>query len=128
LTVLRTGIDLVEVERLVELKIEIRQKFLERIFTVFELGDTGQSNELLASRFAAKEAVAKALGCGIGPVSWGEIEVRRDDQGDPILKLTGNAQKLAEEAGLTDWSLSLSHTAVYAVALVVGYGETELVD
>ena len=122
---LRTGIDLVEVERLAELQVEIRQKFLERVFTAYELEDAGRSDMLLATRFAAKEAVAKALGCGIGPVSWCEIEVRHNQEGDLTLKLYGNAQRIAEETGLQRWSISLSHTSEYAVALVVAYGEVE---
>jgi holo-[acyl-carrier protein] synthase len=73
----------------------------------------------LAGRFAAKEAVVKALGCGIGPVSWKEIEIRRGEQGQPVLKLHGNACQIAEEQGLETWSISISHTREHAVAVVV---------
>ncbi len=74
---LRSGIDLIEIARLEGIRPEIRERFLRRVFTIQELEDARDSNLHLAGRFAAKEAVAKALGCGIGPVSWQEIEIRR---------------------------------------------------
>jgi len=77
----------------------------------------------LAARFAAKEAVAKALGCGIGQVSWQEIEILRDDANAPVLHLHGAAQALADKIGLTTWSLSLSHTETHAIAFVAAIGE-----
>ncbi len=77
----------------------------------------------LAARFAAKEAVAKAFGTGIGHISWHEIEVCRGCSGEPILHLYGQAQKMAEEHHLSTWSLSLSHTQNQAIAIVVALGE-----
>ncbi len=73
----------------------------------------------LAARLAAKEAVSKALGCGIGKVGWRDIEITRDEQRRPLLRLHGPAQALAAEMGLVEWSLSLSHTHDHAVAVVV---------
>ncbi len=77
----------------------------------------------LAARFAAKEAVAKALGCGIGEVRWQEIEILRDDARAPVLYLHGAAETLAAALGLTTWSLSISHTQSQAVAFVVALGK-----
>ena len=122
MAVLRTGIDLLEIERLDQLDAAIRTRFLKRVFTDRELADAGDSNASLAGRFAVKEAVAKALGCGIGAVGWQSIEVQRGPQGEPLLILHGRAQALAESLGLKQWSISISHSRTHAVAVAVGLG------
>lgn len=76
----------------------------------------------LAGRFAAKEAVAKALGCGIGPVSWQEIEILRGVEGEPVIVLHGKAQQIADRSGLVTWSVSISHSRACAIAMVVALG------
>jgi len=120
---LRSGIDLVEIARLEGVEPAIRARFLRRIFTPQELEDARDSNQHLAGRFAAKEAVVKALGCGIGPVSWQEIEIRRGPNGEPLLELHGKARQLADDQGLTTWSVSISHTNAHAVAMAVACGD-----
>lgn len=115
-----TGVDLLEIERVQAAVERHGRRFLERIYTDRELAEVGGNPASLAGRFAAKEAVAKALGCGIGQVGWREIEVLRGPAGQPILFLHGAARQLAAEQGLQVWSLSLSHTATLAIALVVG--------
>jgi holo-[acyl-carrier protein] synthase len=122
-TVLRTGIDLLEINRLDELDAAIRARFLQRVFTPGELADAADSNASLAGRFAVKEAVAKALGCGIGAVGWQSIEVQRGPQGEPLLLLHGKAQDMAASLGLQQWSISISHSRTHAVAVAVGLGE-----
>jgi holo-[acyl-carrier protein] synthase len=118
-----TGVDLIELIR-VEAAIDKHgDQFLERIYTHQELSQFRNSLESLAVRFAAKEAVSKALGCGIGDVSWQEIEVLRDDMDTPVLILHGNAQQRAELLGFKTWSVSLSHTDRYAIAFVAAIGE-----
>lgn len=119
---LRNGVDLVEVHRLAELKPAIRERFLKRVFTPLELLEADNSDQRLAGRFAAKEAVSKALGCGIGPISWQDIEVQNGPTGEPVLNLQGNARALASSQGLETWSISISHTKNYAVAMVVALG------
>ena len=99
MAILKTGIDLVEIERLSDLRPEIRQRFLERVFTPRELEQAGDSNASLAGRFAVKEAVAKLLGTGIGVLGWKQIEVEREPQGNPVLHLYGKAQAEAENCG-----------------------------
>ncbi len=121
MAILRTGIDLVEIERLSGLRPEIRQRFLERVFTPRELEQAGRSDSSLAGRFAVKEAVAKVLGTGIGVLGWQQIEVERGPQGNPVLHLYGNAQSEAEKQGLTTWSISISHTRTCAVAVAVAF-------
>jgi holo-[acyl-carrier protein] synthase len=119
---LATGIDLLEIDRM-RVAIAIHgERFLHRVFTSLELEANTQKVESLAGRFSAKEAVAKALGCGIGDVSWREIEVLRAESGAPQLILHGAAKRIAEDQGLTNWSLSLSHSKCHAVAMVVAMG------
>ena len=116
---LRTGIDLIEVERIDHLIITHGQRFLKRVYTEQELLDSNSRTPSLAVRLAAKEAVSKALGCGIGIVSWKDIEIVRDQQQQPLLNLSGNALILAEELGLDEWSVSLTHSHDHAAAIVV---------
>ena len=71
-----TGIDLVEIDRFINLNPAVRKRFYRRVFTESELGYIGESFNRAAGIFAAKEAVAKALGCGIGPISWQDIIIR----------------------------------------------------
>jgi holo-[acyl-carrier protein] synthase len=119
MTKLATGVDLVEIERLDSVIHRYGQHFLERIYTPQELTDAGASLASLAARFAAKEAVSKALGCGIGKVAWKEIEVLRGPDRQPILYLHGEAARLAKEHDLINWSISLSHSRTHAIAFVV---------
>ncbi len=119
---LRTGVDIIEVSRLDEAIIRHGERFFHRCFTSQELIEADGRTPGLAARFAAKEAVAKALGCGIGDVSWKEIEILRDNQRRPEVILHGAAKKLAKRLGLIEWSVSLSHTHEHAMALVVAAG------
>ena len=116
---LHTGIDIIEIERVSSAVARYGERFLHRIYTKNELEDTHKNIPSLAARFAAKEAVAKALTSGIGEVGWLDIEVRRTANGQPLLKLYGAAQALASQLGLHEWSLSISHSRDYAVAVVV---------
>jgi len=116
---LRTGIDLIEIARLQSAIERHGARLLERVFTPQELAEVGGNMASLAARFAAKEAVSKALGTGIGPIAWREIEILRGPDREPLLILHGAAKGLAEEHGLHSWSISLSHTHMYAVAVVV---------
>lgn len=118
-----TGVDLIKITRFEKAVNKYGVRFLERIFTSRELSQFRDKVESLAVRFAAKEAVSKALGCGIGKVSWREIEVLRDDLDTPVLYLHGNAVQRAILLGFQDWSVSLSHTKKYAIAFVVMIGE-----
>ena len=119
---LSTGIDLIEIQRVADVIERQGERFLQRVYTPRELADCGGRNESLAARWAAKEATAKALGCGIGDVSFQEIEVQREESGAPSLHLYGAAAKLAEAQGLTTWSISLSHSQSHAIAMVVAVG------
>ena len=98
-----------------------------RVFTADEKAYAEKSRkrsaEHLAVRFAAKEAVLKALGTGWrNGIAWTDIEVVRAASGQPSLQLTGRALEIATEKGITEWHLSLSHTATLAQASVLGLG------
>jgi holo-[acyl-carrier protein] synthase len=114
-----TGIDLIEVQRL-QLAIDRHgERFLKRIYTEKELDQLADNLPSLAARFAGKEAVAKALATGIGPISWLEIEILRGPAREPVLYLYGEAKRLAEQRGIHNWAISLSHTHLHAIAMVV---------
>jgi holo-[acyl-carrier protein] synthase len=120
---LRTGVDMIEIVRIEEAAARHGERFYHRFFTDGERAYCQDRSAALAARFAAKEAVAKALGTGIGDVSWQEIEVVNGRRKMPEVVLHGAAARLAAELGLTTWSLSLSHTHEHAIAFVVATGE-----
>jgi holo-[acyl-carrier protein] synthase len=117
-----TGIDLVEVPRILRSIERFGDRFLRRIFTDAEIAycrARASYAESFAARFAAKEAAAKALGTGIQHgVSWKELEVRRAPGSRPTLVLSGRARAIAGQLGVTNVSLSLTHTASLAMATV----------
>ena len=118
MTTVGVGVDVVDVERFT--KMLARRPSLEgRLFTERERHDTGSKPERLAARFAAKEAVLKALGGGIGSAAWHAIEVRRDPSGAPSIALHDGARSLATTAGVAQLHVSLSHSQLTAMALVV---------
>lgn len=121
--IIRTGVDIVEIDRLDSVSPAIRRRFIQRVYTPAELAIIGNENEALAGRFAAKEAVSKALGSGIGFVRWQDIEVLDGRYGEPILNLYGNAVKIAEGLALDSWSVSISHSRTHAVAVAVAIGQ-----
>jgi holo-[acyl-carrier protein] synthase len=116
---LSVGVDLVEIRRIAELVAEHGERFTGRVYTPGELADCGGRAESLAARWAAKEAVAKTLGTGIGAVTWREIEVVRGESGCPAITLHGCAAREAAQRGLTRWALSLAHDGGLALAFVV---------
>jgi holo-[acyl-carrier protein] synthase len=117
--ILRSGVDLIEIERFDRIEPKIRERFIHRVLTSQEILEVKDFNSTLAGKFAAKEAVVKALGCGIGPVSFQDIEILHDENGQPILSLHKNAREIAEKSGLKEWSISISHTQHYAVAIAI---------
>ncbi|MDQ4074784.1 MAG: holo-ACP synthase [Chloroflexota bacterium] len=119
---LACGVDMIQIARIEEALGRFGTRFLDRIFTDREQAHCGGRSESLAARWAAKEAVAKALGCGIGDVAWREIEILPDDRGAPILHLHGAAARRARERHLLHWALSLAHEDGQAIAFVVAMG------
>lgn len=116
---IRSGVDIIEVERIDAAILRHGQRLFDRFFTPQEIIDAQGRTPALAARFAAKEAVAKALGTGIGDVGWKEIEVNLGARREPYLVLHGQAKKKARDLGLNEWSISLSHTHHHAVAVAI---------
>lgn len=121
--ILKTGIDILEIPRIQSALDRYGERFLQRIFTAAEIIECRGRAEALAVRFAAKEAAVKALGTGIGPVGWREVETLHRRSGEPYLVLHGTAEHVAKFLGLTTWSVSLSHSQSQAVAVVIAMGE-----
>ena len=121
------GTDLCEIGRVKKSIERFGERFLERIYTSGEIAYCMSKKgfaESFAARFAAKEAAAKALGTGISyGVSWKEFEVKRARSGKPSLELSGRAAELAESMGVTNITLSLTHTRDMAMAVVIMEGD-----
>ncbi len=120
------GVDIVEIERIARTLARFGERFLRRVYTEAEITYCRGKPSRLAARFAAKEAVAKALGVGVfwhEGVYWRDVEVIRDHRGKPGIRLHGGALERARQEGLTAWALSLSHSREYAVAMAVATKE-----
>ena len=113
------GIDIVDVPRF-EKVLARRPKIVDRLFTEGEKLDTKLRPQLLAARFAAKEAVMKACGVGVGSTGWKTIEVKKMRSGAPMVVLHGTAQDLADRVGIKNMHITLTHTDMTAAAFVVG--------
>ena len=127
-----TGIDLIEISRIEKALERHGDRFIKKIFSPDEIQrlrrfQSRDPNPRLitaevAARFAAKEACSKALGTGIGPVSWKEMEIHNEPSGKPAVRLSGNAARIAKKQGFTSWSVSLTHSKGMAGAVVVAAG------
>jgi len=113
------GIDIVDVPRF-EKVLARRPKIVDRLFTEGEKLDTKLRPQRLAARFAAKEAVMKACGVGVGSTGWKTIEVKKMRSGAPMVVLHGTAQDLADRVGIKNLHITLTHTDMSAAAFVVG--------
>lgn len=121
------GIDLIEIARLGRMLDDHAERFLERCFTPREVQYAAAAPrkrlERLAGRFAAKEAILKALGTGWRDgIAWTDMEILPDPRGRPVLTLTGKAAELAGRAGISGWTLSISHTDTHAIASAIALG------
>lgn len=116
---MEVGVDLIEVARVAASVARFGERFLARVFTPAERAACEEQPGRLAARWAAKEAVAKALGTGIGDFAWVDVEIGSDARGRPTVLLHGAAAARAAELGLTRFALSLSHTREHAVAFVM---------
>jgi len=115
-------VDIVEVDRLRAALARWGDRLLFRLFTAGELARArpGQARpQRLAARFAAKEAVMKSLGVGWRGVGWQTIEIRTDPQGKPTVVLHGSARRVADDLGIAEVLVSLTHSGALAVASAV---------
>ena len=123
MTILGHGMDIVETKRIAESIERFGDRFLHRVFLD---GEVAYANSMkfphlhLAARFAAKEAISKAFGTGIGhEMGWRDLEIVREPSGQPRVVLHGKAETLAKTRGVREVHISLSHTAEYGAASAV---------
>ena len=116
---LSVGVDIVEIPRIARALERWGERFLRKVYTEAETAYCRGRVPELAVRFAAKEAISKALGTGMVGIRWAELEVLADRRGKPVVTLYGRALARAEELGLEQWAVSLSHDGDLAIAMVV---------
>ena len=117
------GIDIVETAQIRRLLSEHEDRFLSRCFTEAERAyssDRRRWAEHFAGRFAAKEAILKALGTGwVGGIAWTDAEILREPSGAPRVQLHGRCAAIAAELGIDDWLVSISHITTHATASAI---------
>ena len=119
-----TGVDIVNVARIDKILLDNRQQFYNKIFTPEEISyieKKGHKATTVSGLFAAKEAVSKALGTGIGVLGWKDVEILHEPKGRPYINFTERGQKIMEEIGIGELQISISHEREYAIAFVVGF-------
>ncbi|HZL78952.1 MAG TPA: holo-ACP synthase [Candidatus Limnocylindrales bacterium] len=121
--ILGTGIDLIEVARIASSFEKFGERFVNRILLPDEIAyclSHRKPAPFLAARFAAKEAISKAFGTGIGAsLGWQDLEIRRKESGEPFVVLHGKGRDLFEARGAKSLHISLTHTENYAVATAI---------
>ncbi len=120
MAVAAVGIDITEIDRVEAALGRFGDRFLRRVYTPMEAAVCRGRVSELAARFAAKEAVMKALGTGAKGVAWREIEVLPNRRGKPLVYLHGRAKARAEKIALDGLDISLTHDGNLALAIVVG--------
>ena len=123
LLIVGCGIDLVKIERIEKIIKRWGDNFIFRIFTSLEREycekKKGNKFQSYAGKFAAKEALLKALGLGLREANWKEIEIKNDELGQPIIDTSGKLKNIASTKGVSKYFISISHTKEYAVAQVI---------
>jgi holo-[acyl-carrier protein] synthase len=121
------GIDLVDFGRIQGMLERHDARFLNRVFTEREQADAAKVKnrvEKLSGRFASKEAVLKLIGTGWrGKIAWTDIEVVNNELGGPVVNISGEVKRIADEAGIEQITLSITHTANFAIASAVALRE-----
>ena len=125
--IVATGIDLIECERLSDVFARHGDRLTRRLLTQSEWEYVQRHRDVvprLAGRFAAKEAIMKVLGTGWrGKVAWRDMEILNDGTGRPHVTLTGECKRVADEIGITDILVSITHTTKYGAATAIGIAE-----
>jgi holo-[acyl-carrier protein] synthase len=116
---LAAGVDAIELERVQRVLDRYPERFLTRVYTELEVAYCRGRVRELAARFAAKEAMMKALGTGVRGVAWREIEVLSDRRGKPLIYLHGRAAERARSLGMSQPEVSMTHSDTLALSFVV---------
>ncbi len=126
MSIIGIGTDIIEVPRIALMIEKHGELFVQRVYTTYEIGYCQlrkSANQHYAGRWAAKEAVLKAIGTGwAGGIQWTDIEVRNDVSGRPSITLYHGAKDVCEERGISDIQISISHCRTMAVAYAVAIG------
>ena len=121
--ILGAGIDLIEVARIASSFEKFGERFVNRILLPDEIAyclSHRKPSPFLAARFAAKEAISKAFGTGIGAqLGWQDLEIRRKESGEPFVVLHGKGRDLFEARGAKSLHISLTHTENYAAVTAI---------
>ena len=118
------GVDIIEVDRVRRVYEHHGERFLQRVFTEMEVRQCRGKATRLAGRFAAKEAISKALGTGLHGVAWREMEVVQLRSGRPSVRLHGKAKERAELLGLNAFDVSIADLQAFSIAIAVGIQAT----
>ncbi len=119
------GVDAIEIWRIQRAVERFGERFLRRIYTEAERARYAHRLAELAARFAAKEAVMKALGTGVRGVRWRDIEVLPNRRGKPLIRLYNTAAERARQLGLRHIAVSLTHSRDLAIAVVIAHFDPE---
>jgi holo-[acyl-carrier protein] synthase len=114
------GIDMIEVERIRTVFVHHGKRFLNRVFTEEEIAQCHDKVQRLAGRFAAKEAISKALGTGMHGIAWREMEIVQLASGRPTVRLYGNAMLRARQLRLSAFDVSIADLAQFSIAIAIG--------
>lgn len=118
------GVDIIEVERVRKVYEHHGEHFLQRVFTELEIQQCRNKATRLAGRFAAKEAISKALGTGLHGLAWREMEVVQLRSGRPSVRLYGKARQRAELLGLSAFDVSIADLQTFSIAIAVALQST----
>jgi len=123
MSVISTGIDIIEINRIESVCNKYKQRFLNRIYTTEELL-LGNSSTYLAGRWAAKEAVLKVLGTGLSErINWQDVSIIRNSKGRPLVVLFNGAAEEARRLGIKEILVSISHDKNTAIAFAIGFND-----
>lgn len=121
---LRSGVDIIKNNRIQFLLDKYEEKFLERLFTPSEkdyIMNRNKDFKTVAGMFAAKEAISKVVGTGIGKLSWKDIEILHSASGRPYVHLSNNLQGILKDLNLKEIDISISHEEEFSIAFAIGY-------
>lgn len=122
-----TGVDIIQISRIEKILNTKKYLFLQRVFTEKEIEYISKKSNrpnTVAGLYASKEAISKALGTGIGKVSFKDMEITHDNKGKPLVNISSEKDYILRELGINRFDLSISHDGDYAVAFVIGYYNT----
>ena len=119
-----TGVDIISVNRIERILLENRDSFYNRIFTEKEIDyiyKKGHKATTVAGLFAAKEAISKSIGTGIGLIGWKDMEILHKSKGKPYVNFSNKGKEIILEMGIKEIQISISHESDFAIAFALGY-------